>query len=96
MPEVGENVVCAGAKIRDVGERRRSFVPLEQHVTADYLADKLALSRDTVYRWCREGIIRSVMIQGSRRIPLSEVERLLNGEPQGDTNADVLPIRRAG
>jgi excisionase family DNA binding protein len=43
----------------------------------DELAAMFEVSRDTVYRWIARGLIRSVRIGGSMRIPADEMERVL-------------------
>ncbi len=40
-------------------------------------ADRLSISRWTVYAWLQEGRLRSVKIGRLRRIPASEVERIV-------------------
>lgn len=39
------------------------------------------VSRATVYNWIAAGLVASVKIAGSRRIPASELERLAGGGP---------------
>lgn len=73
---------------------------LEQHLSAKHVAEKLDLKETTVLKWCqatekRPALLRSVMIGGARRIPVSEVERLL-AEARGGTKDNVRPLRRAG
>ena len=34
----------------------------------------------TIHRWIKDGKIKSVKIVGGRRIPVSEIERLMKGE----------------
>lgn len=41
------------------------------------VADTLGVHRDTVRRWARDGDIRVVAIAGTRLIPATELERLL-------------------
>lgn len=48
------------------------------------VAQRLDVSIETVRRWLRDGKLKGHMIGGQRsgyRIPESEVERLLRGEP---------------
>lgn len=46
-------------------------------LTPQQFADLLCISRWTVYAWIQEGRIKSVKIGRLRRIPESEVERIV-------------------
>jgi len=49
----------------------------KQFFTIIELAEKLRVSRDTIDRWVRRGLIEVVRLpSGHYRIPLAEVERL--------------------
>ena len=48
-----------------------------QFVSPQQFADRLSISRWTVYAWIAEGRIRSVKIGRLVRIPASEVDRLV-------------------
>jgi excisionase family DNA binding protein len=41
----------------------------------------MRVDQSTVFRWIKDGDIRSFKIGGRRYIPVSEVERLLGGGP---------------
>jgi excisionase family DNA binding protein len=47
------------------------------------VASLLACSERTMRRWIAAGVIASVKIGGARRIPESEISRLLNIVPDG-------------
>ncbi len=53
---------------------RLAFSPQE-------VADALGVTRQTVANWISKGTIRSVKIERTRRIPRSELTRLLGEEP---------------
>ena len=52
-------------------------------VRTEVAADMLGVHPMTLRRWTREGKVRSVQIGGERRIPLSELQRLLGEPPAG-------------
>ena len=60
-------------------------------LTTAEAAARLRVSVYTVIRWIKQGKLRGVLVGGSRRagwrIPASEVERLLRGEP-GETEQE--------
>ncbi|VVT02506.1 helix-turn-helix domain-containing protein [Rhizobium sp. EC-SD404] len=51
-------------------------------------ASLLACSDRTMRRWIAKGIIASVKIGGARRVPESEISRILNVVPDGYWRAD--------
>lgn len=51
-------------------------------LTATEIADLFRVSESTVYRWARDGAIRSVTVGSTVRFPRDEVERLLS-TPKG-------------
>jgi excisionase family DNA binding protein len=58
----------------------------EQLLKVSEVATRLRVRQETVRRWISEGTIRGTMVGGRRsgyRIPESEVERILRGEPRG-------------
>jgi excisionase family DNA binding protein len=48
----------------------------------------LACSDRTMRRWIADGVIASVKIGGARRVPESEIARLLNVVPDGYWKTD--------
>jgi excisionase family DNA binding protein len=46
-------------------------------------ASLLACSDRTIRRWIALGVLKSVKIRGARRVPESEISRLLNIVPDG-------------
>ena len=57
----------------------------ERLLTVKEVAERLRANPQTVRRWLREGKLRGVMPGGEKlgyRIPVSEVARLLSGEPE--------------
>lgn len=48
-------------------------------LSPDEAARALSVSRSQLYRLIREGRLRSVMLGGSRRIPVASLERLVEG-----------------
>ena len=51
-------------------------------LTPKQFADRLSLSRWTIYAWISEGRIKSVKLGRLVRIPESEVERMVQGGTQ--------------
>lgn len=65
-------------------------MPEEQLLKVPEVAKRLRVRQETVRRWISEGTIHGTMIGGRRsgyRIPASEVERLLRGDPIDAKNA---------
>jgi len=56
----------------------------------------LKVWRSTIYRMIDRDEIKSVHVGGSVRIPRGELERLLQGEPEGARLATVKSIDRKG
>jgi excisionase family DNA binding protein len=59
----------------------------ETYLKVPDAAERLGIDRETVRRWIRAGRLRAVLMGGDRggyRIPASEVERLLTGQPPAD------------
>lgn len=60
-------------------------VPEQKMLKVPEVAQRLDVSIETVRRWLRDGKLKGRMIGGQRsgyRIPESEIERLLSGEPE--------------
>ncbi|MCH7804771.1 MAG: excisionase family DNA-binding protein [Acidobacteria bacterium] len=53
-------------------------VAREKLISPQQLADRLSISRWTVYAWLQEGRIKSVKLGRLVRIPESEVERMVH------------------
>jgi excisionase family DNA binding protein len=58
----------------------------ETMLTVDEAADRLRVHAETVRRWLRSGKLRGNLLseRAGYRIPASEVERLLTGQPPAD------------
>ena len=60
-------------------------------LTVPEAAEALAISRSKLYELFAAGLVRSVRIDGSRRVPIEELEtyitRLLNQEEAADAKA---------
>ncbi len=55
---------------------------LGTYTTVSEAARRLCLDPQTIYKWCRIGRLRPVRIGRRLRLPLSELEKLLNiGKP---------------
>lgn len=56
--------------------------------TVDEAAEFLRVSRPTIYRWMREGLLHYYMLPGaSRRIKREDLERLLKpGSPEDESD----------
>ena len=52
----------------------------ETYLTADETAKRLGVDRSTLWRWNKEGYLRSIKIGCKVRYKLSDVERLQKGE----------------
>lgn len=52
----------------------------EQFLTASEIADLFRVSRGTVWRWGRDGVIRRIKVGGTIRYHSEDVRRALNGE----------------
>jgi excisionase family DNA binding protein len=53
-----------------------------RHLTVEQVAERLALSEETVRRWLRSGKLKGVRIGERRsgwRVPETEVQRILSG-----------------
>ncbi len=59
------------------------MVAQEDWLTASQVANRLQLTADTIRRWCQSGKMRATFLsrRAGYRIPASEVERVLRGEP---------------
>lgn len=70
---------------------------LEQHTTPEKVAALLCVSRDVIWRMCRDGTLPSVQVGKFRRIPVSAVEEWLAGEGRGTVApvSDLDERRRA-
>lgn len=67
---------------------------IEQHYTADEVADLLKISVCTVLRRAAEGAIRSVVIGRNRRFPESAINDFLNDSAPGHSVAgSVVELR---
>ena len=66
---------------------------MEQHYTADELAEKLKVHVSTVFREARAGHLRSVVIGRSRRFPESAVEEWLRGTENERSVASIVEMR---
>lgn len=51
-----------------------------QFLTAGEIADLFRVSRGTVWRWGREGVIRQLKIGGTLRYHAADVRRLVAGD----------------
>jgi len=51
-------------------------------LTATEVADRLRVSRSTISRWLRDGVLVGVKIGGVLRFPSDEVDQLLAHEPE--------------
>ena len=66
--------------------------PPELLVTVEEAARRLALSRTTLYQQIRRGVIPSVRIGHSRRIPVIDLERFVDDlREDSDTGARSWP-----
>jgi excisionase family DNA binding protein len=54
-----------------------STATVPRYVRIDDFAEHFPVDRSTVYRWINTGVIKAVKIAGTRRIPASELERLM-------------------
>ena len=52
----------------------------ETYLTAEETAKRLGVDRSTLWRWNKEGYLRSIKIGSKVRYKLSDVERLQKGE----------------
>ena len=50
-------------------------------LTCPELASALRVEDSTVYRWARDGVIKSVRVGGIVRVPAAELERLAAQDP---------------
>ena len=55
----------------------------ETYLTAEETAKRLGVDRSTLWRWNKEGYLRSIKIGSKVRYKLSDVERLQKGEVLG-------------
>jgi excisionase family DNA binding protein len=62
--------------------------PTELLVTVEEAARRLALSRTTLYQQIRRGVIPSVRIGHSRRIPVIDLERYID-DLRDDSHSDA-------
>jgi excisionase family DNA binding protein len=59
-------------------------------LTPEEAADRLALSRTTIYELIRKGELRSVKVGRARRIPAGALDDFVNGllpDPDGESSA---------
>src|SRR5215471_2640328 len=56
--------------------KRLNYMPGEQYVRVGQVAEALGLSAYQVRRYCDAGVIKSVVIEGQRLIPLDEFHRV--------------------
>lgn len=67
---------------------------IEQHYTADEVAEKLKISVYTVLRRAADGSLRSIVIGRARRFPESAIADWLNGEQPGlSVGGSVVEMR---
>ena len=52
------------------------------------LADALGVHERTAWRWLKAGEVHSVLVGGSRFIPISEVRRILGANATQDSEGD--------
>lgn len=67
---------------------------IEQHYTADEVAERLKVSTDTVFRAAARRELRSVVIGRSRRFPESAIVEWLERSQERRVDASVIPIAR--
>lgn len=53
---------------------------MEKQYKVKEACDILGVTKDTIYRWHRNGIIKFNRVNGSPRIPESELKRMVKGE----------------
>ncbi len=53
---------------------------MDEYYTVKELSQLVKISDITIRQWIHDGKLKSVKIGGARRIPKSEVERLIKGE----------------
>lgn len=63
-------------------------------MTLREVAEKLAVSEDTIRRLCLRGDLRSVAVGGVRRIPVSAITAYLEQGPEVDAPVFSLERRR--
>jgi len=58
----------------------------ETYLTVEQAAERLGIHEETVRRWLRSHKLRGTLLseRAGYRIPASEVERLLTGQPPAD------------
>jgi len=60
------------------------FMKLEKLFTAEEIADYLQVSKETVWRWWRNGVLSFIQIGGKKRTKESELKRFIE---EGNDNA---------
>lgn len=66
----------------------------KRYYRADELADMLSVNVQTVRRWLRQGRIVCVRIMGIQRIPVSEIDRIVNAVQRDVTQCSPITVNR--
>lgn len=53
---------------------------MDEYYTVKEVSQMLKLADITIRQWIHDGKIKSVKVGGARRIPKSEIERIIKGE----------------
>jgi excisionase family DNA binding protein len=68
----------------------QSEVILDKLLTADEVADYLRVDRNTIYIWCREGVLPAMKMGKEWRITLADLETFLSQRRRQQTSATSL------
>jgi excisionase family DNA binding protein len=60
----------------------------ERMLTVKEVSEMLGVSRNTVYAWIKEGIIKALKFKRIIRIPESEIEKFLSKRVKGNSKDD--------